>query len=142
MGEQTIRQIEGDYAVSSHAVIHRGLYSPSGLVVGLQAEIRGPVRAADHLHLAKGARIVGDVEAGLDVVIGARCIVGGDVRSASNVLVQKGAKIRGRVRARGDLRVCQDVEAAELRADGDVRVAGPVEVGGIEAGGRTAFVEI
>lgn len=142
MGDQTIRQIEGDYAVDSHAVIHRGLSSPSGLVVGLQAEIRGPVLAKDHLHLAKGARIHGDAEAGLDVVVGSHVVVAGDVRSAGNILVQKSARILGEVWARGDLRVCQDVHAERLRADGDVRVAGPVEVDGITAGGRTAFVEI
>lgn len=142
MGDQTIRQIEGDYAVESHATIHRGLSSPSGLVVGLQTEIQGPVRARDHLHLSKGATVVGDAEAGLDLVVGARAIVAGDVRSAGNILVQKGAKIRGEVWARGDLRVCPDVQAERLRADGDVRVVGPVNVGDITAGGRTAFVEI
>lgn len=142
MGDRTIRQIEGDYAVDSHAVIHRGISSPSGLVIGLQAEIRGPVRARDHLHLAKGVTVTGDAEAGLDLVVGARSVVAGDVRSAGNILVQKEAGILGEVRARGDLRVCQGVKAERLRADGDVRVAGPVEVDGITAGGRTAFVEI
>lgn len=142
MGDRTIRRIEGDYAVESHATIHRGLSSPTGLVVGLQTEIQGPVRAEDHLHLSKGSIVVGDAEAGRDLVVGARAIVAGDVRSAGNILVQKGAKVRGEIWARGDLRVCQDVQAGRLRADGDVRVVGPVDVGDITAGGRTAFVEI